>query len=65
MKLKVRGMKNPLAKPPRNCIVSSTGKLVEYGMRSEIIANESAAQINTRRGPKAAPIHTAMSVTNI
>jgi len=29
MKLKVSGMKNPVARPPRNCIVNNVGRLGE------------------------------------
>src|SRR5580700_2883667 len=65
MKLRVSGMKKPLASPPRNCIVMSIGKLAQYGMSNEITAKVIDAQMRTRRGPYAAPIHTAMRVTNI
>src|SRR5271170_3156712 len=65
MKLKVRGMKNPDANPPRNCIANSVGRVGEYGVNREITANAMEAPINTRRGPKALPIQTAASVMNI
>src|SRR5271168_3716427 len=64
-KLKVRGMKQPDARPPKNCIVSSMGKLVTKGVSNEITANEMEAPINTRLGPKAAPIQTAGIVMSI
>src|ERR1700741_4783174 len=65
MKLRVSGMKKPVASPPRNCIVRSVGKFGEYGVIREIIANAMEAPMRTRRGPNAAPIHTAGTVTNI
>ena len=65
MKLNVSGMKNPLARPSRNCIVRSVGRFGEKGVMSMITAKAIEAPIRTRRGPKAAPIQTAMMVTNI
>src|SRR3984957_13131916 len=65
MKLKVSGMKNPVARPPRNCIVNSVGRLGEKGVSREMSANATEAPINTRRGPKVAPIQTAGIVTSI
>src|SRR5271163_2690104 len=64
-KLKVRGIKQPDASPPRNCIVSSMGKLGTKGVSNEITANEMEAPINTRLGPKEAPIQTAGIVMSI
>ncbi len=51
MKLKVSGMKNPDARPPRNCIVNIIGRVGEYGVSKDMSANEIEAPINTRRGP--------------
>ena len=51
MKLKVSGMKQPEARPPRNCIVSSTGRVGESGVSREITAKAMEAPISTRRGP--------------
>src|SRR5271169_6664402 len=65
MKLKVSGMKNPVARPPKNCIVNSVGRLGEKGVSKEMSANAMEAPINTRRGPKAAPIQTAGMVMSI
>src|SRR6202034_49079 len=65
MKLKVSGIKHPDARPPRNCIVKSIPKLPEYGASKEMTANAMEAPINTRRGPKVAPIQMAASVMNI
>src|SRR5271166_6174334 len=59
MKLKVSGMKNPVAKPPKNCIVSSVDRLGEKGVSKEMTANAMDAPINTGLGPKVAPIQTA------
>src|SRR5271163_1795137 len=65
MKLKVSGMKNPVARPPRNCIVSKVGRLGEYGVSKETTANAMDAPISTRRGPNVAPIQTAGIVMSI
>src|ERR1700675_170125 len=64
-KLKVSGMKKPEASPPRNCMVRKLGKVSQNGVSNDTIANKREVQINTRRAPKAAPIQTARSVTNI
>ena len=64
-KLKVSGMKKPDARPPRNCIVNNVGRLGEKGVSKEMSANAIEAPINTRRGPKVAPIHTAGTVMSI
>src|SRR5271165_940737 len=65
MKLRVSGMKNPEANPPRNCIANSMDRVGDNGVNSDIAANAIEAPINTRRGPKAAPIQTAASVMSI
>src|SRR5580704_14546568 len=65
IKPSVRGIKNPDANPPKNCMVSNMGSVAESGVSNEITANETEAQIKTRRGPKAVPIHIAASVMNI
>src|ERR1700684_4543439 len=65
MKLKVSGMKNPVARPPRNCIVSNVARFGEYGVSKEMTANAMDAPINTRRGPYVAPIQTAGIVMSI
>src|ERR1700730_168656 len=65
MKLKVSGMKNPVARPPKNCIVNNVGRLGENGVSKEMSANAMDAPINTRRGPNVAPIQTAGTVTSI
>src|SRR5271169_3911935 len=64
-KLKVSGMKNPVARPPKNCIVNSVGRLGEKGVSKEMRANAMEAPIKTRRGPKVAPIQTAGTVMSI
>src|ERR1700675_2236829 len=64
-KLKVSGMKNPVARPPKNCIVNNVGRLGEKGVSKEMSANAMEAPIKTRRGPKVAPIQTAGTVMSI
>src|SRR5277367_764348 len=58
-------MKKPDARPPRNCIVNNDGRLGEKGVRREMNAKAMDAPINTRRGPKVAPIQTAGTVMSI
>src|SRR5215469_8217598 len=65
MKLNVSGMKNPLARPLKNCIVRSDVRFGEKGVMIEITAKAIELPIRARRGPKVAPIQTAMTVTNI
>src|SRR5580692_2110023 len=65
MKLKVSGMKKPVAKPPKNCIVNNVGRLGEKGVSRDMSANAMDAPMSTRRGPKVAPIQTAGTVMSI
>src|SRR5258708_36164179 len=65
MKLKVSGIKNPVARPPKNCIVNNVGRLGEKGVSKDMSANAMEAPIKTRRGPKVAPIQTAGTVMSI
>jgi hypothetical protein len=65
MKLNVKGMKHPDAKPPRNCSVKNMGKVAEYGVSRDTSAKPMEAPIRTRRGPYAAPIQIEIIVTNI
>src|SRR5258708_32740202 len=65
MKLKVSGIKNPVARPPKNCIVNNVGRLGERGVGKDMSATSMGAPLKTRRGPKVAPIQTAGTVMSI
>src|SRR5271167_4241547 len=65
MKPSVSGMKHPVARPPKNCIIKGIGRLVQNGVSNEITAKPIEAAINTRRGPKAAASQIETRVINI
>ncbi len=65
MKPSVSGMKNPDANPPKNCMAISIDSVADSGVSNEITAKAIDAQMSTRRGPNAIPIHMAANVMNI